>query len=201
MKKVPSILSFVMLSAAAAGCASKGFVRGELDALRDEMSARDTELSASLEEVRNSSADALARAEAAAGSAGEAKDLALGRVGYEVVDSYTVQFALASDALSTESQAILDDAAGRIRLHGEYLVDIYGFTDRSGSSSSNLVLGQRRADSVLRYLASQEPGSLARFATVSFGEDRPAASAAASRRVEVNLIVRTAPQEEVTELN
>lgn len=202
MKKVVFQLSFVIIAAAlAAGCASKGFVRDELDALRSEMDTRDGELAASLDEVRNSSADALARAEAAAGSAGEARDLALGRVGYEIIDTYVVRFDLASDELSAEARASLDDAAGRIRTHGEYLVDIFGFTDRSGSSSNNLALGQRRADSVLRYLASQEPGSLARFAAVSFGEERPAADAAESRRVEVSLIARTAPQEQVTELN
>jgi outer membrane protein OmpA-like peptidoglycan-associated protein len=202
MKKTLAKLSFVLLSAAAvSGCASKGFVRGELDSLREEMNARDAELTVLVEEVSNSTSEAFARAEAAAGKAGEARDLALGRVGYEIAGEYAVHFALSSDELDPESRAILDEAAALIRAHNEYLVDIYGFTDRSGSSSSNLVLGQRRADAVLRYLVSQEYGTLGRFAAVSLGEDRPAGTAAESRRVEVKLIARTAPLEETTELH
>jgi outer membrane protein OmpA-like peptidoglycan-associated protein len=201
MKRALSELSFLVFAAAitAGGCATKGFVRGEIDAARDAMQARDAELASSIDEVRNSSTEAMARAEAAAGSAGEARDLALGRVGYELVDTYAVHFARNSEELTDESRATLDEAAIRIRSHGEYLVDIYGFTDRSGSSSYNLVLGQRRADAVLRYLAGQDLGSLARLAAVSFGEDRPAASDDQSRRVEVCLIMRTAPKEELSE--
>src|SRR5690606_27059466 len=91
---------------------------------------------------------------------------------------------------------ILAEVAVRIRNHPEYLVDIYGFTDSAGSSSYNLELGQRRAEAVLRYLVAQGPGELQRFAAISLGASRPAADAAQSRRVAVNLVLRVDPTDD-----
>lgn len=175
------------------GCATKGFVNSEIGALRMEMEAKNSELASTLEEVRNSASEALARAELAAGESGHARELALGRIGYRIADTYTVTFDYNSVELGPAAEGILAEVAARIRNHPEYLVDIYGFTDSAGSSSYNLELGQRRAEAVLRYLVAQGPAELQRYAAVSLGEENPAADASQSRRVEVNLVLRVDP--------
>ncbi|MCA9728173.1 MAG: OmpA family protein [Candidatus Eisenbacteria bacterium] len=177
------------------GCATKGFVSGELEALRTEMQAKDTELAASLDEVRNSASEALARAELAAGASGEARELALGRMGYQIADTYAVAFGFNSAELTPESREILAEVEARVRNHPEYLIDIYGHTDASGSASYNLMLGQKRAEAVMRHLVADTPADLHRYAAVSFGEESAGTDAAGSRRVDVNLILRVAPTE------
>ena len=177
------------------GCATKGFVNTELESLRAQMEAKDDELALSLEEVRNSASEALARAEIAAGESSEARELALGRIGYRIADSYTVSFGHDSAALTPEALGVLGEVAARIRNHPEYLVDVYGYTDGAGSASYNLMLGQRRAESVMRHLVAQAPEELRRYAAVSFGEENPGPDAAQSRRVEVNLVLRVAPSD------
>jgi outer membrane protein OmpA-like peptidoglycan-associated protein len=137
----------------------------------------------------------LARAELAAGESGHARELALGRIGYRIADTYTVTFDYNSVELGPEAEGILAEVAARTRNHPEYLVDIYGFTDSAGSSSYNLELGQRRAEAVLRYLVAQGPSELQRYAAISLGEENPAADTAQSRRVEVNLVLRVDPTE------
>ena len=52
-------------------------------------------------------------------------------------------------------------------------VVIEGNTDERGSEEYNLALGERRADTVKRYLVDLGVPS-ARLSTVSFGESRPA---------------------------
>jgi outer membrane protein OmpA-like peptidoglycan-associated protein len=181
------------------GCATKGFVSSELAALRTEMETKDQDLAAALDEVQNSASEALARAEIAAGQAGETRDLALGRVGYRIADTYSVHFGLDSAELTSESVGLLNEVGARLRNHPEYLVDVYGFTDATGSAAYNIALGQRRAESVVRHLVAASPGELQRFAAVSFGMESASANGAQSRRVDVNLVLRIEPLDEVTE--
>ena len=177
----------------ASGCATKGFVRGELDSVRNEMRAEDGRLASELEVLGNSAAEAMARAELALESAGEAKNLALGRIGYEEVASYTIHFGTDSFEIGGDGLPALEEASVLIQSHPEYVVDIYGFTDSSGSASYNRLLGQKRAESVVRYLLERSQSSLQRFATVSYGEEKPISGAARdNRRVVVSVIAKTA---------
>lgn len=176
----------------ASGCATKGFVRDELGSLRQQMEAEDSRLSSEIQILGNSAAEAMARAELALEYAGEARDLALGKVGYEEVASYTVHFPRDSYELGGDGLPALDEASSLIQGHPEYVVDIYGFTDSSGSVSYNRLLGQRRAESVLRYLAEQSQSSLQRFAAVSYGEEKTlGGNSTDDRRVVVSVIART----------
>ncbi len=177
---------------AGTGCATKGFVQTEMDALRQQMVAGDDDLRAELAVVANSASEAMARAELALEHAGEARDLALGEVGYSEVESYTIKFGYDSFELGGDALMSLENAAGLIRGNPNYVVDIYGFTDSSGQASYNMLLGQKRAESVLRYLMERSSTSLQRFAAVSYGEDKPVSSNPAdNRRVVVSVIART----------
>lgn len=180
----------------ASGCATKGFVRKEMDQVRA-AHAQDTQrLEQQITEVRNSSNEALARAEIAAGTAGDARDMALGKIGYREVGQYTATFALNSADLTEDTRAVLEEAAREVSGRPEVIVDVYGFADRTGPSQWNLTLGQRRAEAAMRYLVDLSPGQLSRFAAVSYGEEKPIGEQdtrqgrAQNRRVVVSLIER-----------
>ena len=146
-----------------AGCATKGYVNGRVSELRTETDQR-------MDTLENSTADALARAESASGSAVEARELALGRAGLEEISSSTELFAFDSDELTGDAQASLDQVAREIQGHPEVIIDVYGFADPTGPDRYNFDLGQRRAMSVMRHLVDQTPGQLSKYAAVSFGE-------------------------------
>jgi peptidoglycan-associated lipoprotein len=179
------------------GCATRGFVRASLDDLRRNVQADTDRLQQDVDQTRNNTQEAMARAELAFGQAGEARDLALGKNGYQEAGRYTVSFAFDSDELKPEAMSTLDEAALQIQDHSEYLVDVYGFTDRTGRARYNIVLGQRRADAVMRYLTMRTPGMLSRYAAVSYGAEAPVADQstkegrAQNRRVVVSLVAKT----------
>lgn len=197
---INAILTLAALAALpAGGCASRGFVRGEIATLRQDTQRleRDTrELRTDLDAVRNSSDEALARAESAYQAAFESREVALGRMGFREIETCTVGFDFDSDALTQEACAALDGVARQVLERPDLLVDVYGFTDSAGPDLYNLQLGQRRADAVMRYLVEFTPGQLRRYAAVSYGEGKPAVpevepgADGRNRRVVVALIER-----------
>jgi outer membrane protein OmpA-like peptidoglycan-associated protein len=125
--------------------------------------------------------------------------MALGKLGYHEVTQATVNFAFNSDELDQKSGAILDDLAQQIANRPELLIDVYGFTDRTGPDQYNFGLGLRRAQAVERYLVDKTPGQLVRYAAISYGKTKPVGdqstkeSRADNRRVVVSLIERVPP--------
>ena len=81
-----------------------------------------------------------------------------------------------------DSNVVKDEYKGLVQAHAKYMVDkkdtkirVEGNCDERGSREYNLALGQRRAESVkkvMTVLGVQE----GRIETVSFGEEKPAAS-------------------------
>lgn len=184
----------VGLAVASTGCATKGHVNRELATLRSEMQAGQDEMRGAMAEMRNSVDQALARGEAASGLAGEARDLALGKHGYREVARYTVPFDFNGDEMTAEEAFAIDEIAARLQAHPEYVVDLFGYTDSVGPTRYNYELGRRRAEAVMRSLAERVPGSLHRFASVSFGESGSegwTGDESDRRRVEVSLIERS----------
>lgn len=177
------------------GCATKGFVRGQMSSLRHDMESGQDALRSEMTEMRNSVDQALARAEAANGLAGNARDIALGKVGFHEVARYTVTFDYNHDEVDGGSDLTLEEIASRLQSHPEYVVDVYGFTDSRGSTKYNYELGHRRAEAVVRSLAERVPGSLHRYASVSYGESTMPGEVAndeqSRRRVEISLVERT----------
>ncbi len=190
----------VLLVSTSLGCATRGFVRNEVSALRQDMNTRTDRLEQETADVRNSAEQALRRAELAYGSAEETRLLALGHVSFREVSRHSVSFGFDSDQLDESSRSVLDEVAEVVRSRPDVVIDVYGFADPSGSASYNRVLGQRRADSVVTYLASRTPGPVGRYAAVSFGESSLTGdskslvdSAAQQRKVVVSLFERTPP--------
>jgi outer membrane protein OmpA-like peptidoglycan-associated protein len=199
------IMAFLLVFGVLAGCATRGFVRNEVADLRQSMVERTDGLADELAEVRNSADAAFERAQVAYGSAVEARDLALGNLGFRQLEQHSVQFGFDSAELDASATAALDEVAAQIQSRPDLIVDIYGFADPTGAAEYNLQLGQRRADAVRRYLVGQTVGPMTRYAAISFGETRSSRAAqdlldngAEQRRVVVSLFERTSPSDQET---
>ncbi|MFK7939915.1 MAG: OmpA family protein [Roseovarius sp.] len=85
----------------------------------------------------------------------------------------TVNFAFGSSALDAGARDTLNEQARWIRQFPEVRFKVYGHTDKVGSNASNKRLGQRRANAVVAYLATQGISRKRLEAVVSFGETQP----------------------------
>lgn len=103
-----------------------------------------------------------------------------------------ITFATDSADISSSFYAPLNNLANSFKQYDQNSIEIVGYTDSTGSRDHNIVLSQRRAQSVANYLTSQGV-SAARLTTRGAGPDQPVASNATAdgraqnRRVEVNL--------------
>jgi OOP family OmpA-OmpF porin len=66
-----------------------------------------------------------------------------------------VHFDFNKAAIRPVDKPVLDEAASVLKQHPNLRVDVNGYTDSIGSTAYNLKLSQRRADSVVNYLAAQ----------------------------------------------
>jgi len=115
---------------------------------------------------------------------------------YEPQTVLAVNFRTGSALLSKESKAQLDEVATKALNSKGYVLEVSGFTDKTGSVARNRALSQRRADTVIRYLVENHRIPLRRIVTpYGYGESNPVAEndsrdgRAQNRRVEVKLLV------------
>jgi peptidoglycan-associated lipoprotein len=81
-------------------------------------------------------------------------------------------FEFDSSSLSAEAQRILKAKAEWMTRNAHLNIVIEGHCDNRGTTEYNLALGERRAESVKRYL--QDLGvAESRIRTISYGEERP----------------------------
>lgn len=83
-----------------------------------------------------------------------------------------VTFETNSDRLTSEGRSTLDGVAATLKGQSDLTAEIAGHTDSLGSDAYNMVLSQRRADSVRSHLVSQGVGE-ARLTAVGYGELEP----------------------------
>ena len=115
-----------------------------------------------------------------------------------------VTFAVDSATITPAFQSTLDVIANSMIRYPNSLIDVYGFTDNTGSDQYNLALSQRRANAVADYLVARGV-SRSRIATQGYGEDPRYFKAtndtpegrAANRRVEIK--ITPISQEEVAQ--
>jgi outer membrane protein OmpA-like peptidoglycan-associated protein len=115
---------------------------------------------------------------------------------YDVVKVVTVYFAVNKADLSQEGKTSLDELAAKAPTAKNYKVEVQGFTDSTGDFNKNLELSQKRADSVVQYLAVMHNIPLRRIETpMGYGstkqvaDDKTKAGQAQNRRVEVRVLV------------
>ena len=83
-----------------------------------------------------------------------------------------VYFDYDKSELNSSARKALEDNARCIQEKGFTKVKIEGHADERGSTEYNLALGQRRADSVKKYLTNLGVSSSA-LRTISYGEEQP----------------------------
>ena len=201
----------------AAGCATKGYVRSQvqpvntkvdqaqnqikqtnsnLDQTNQRLSSAETKLSATTETANaadSRSTDALNGVKENAGQINNLNSFASELDQYKNVDQTVVLFAFNSYKLTTEDEADLDKLASEAQGEKRYLITLEGFTDQTGPASYNLELSRRRAESVVRYLVSQHNIPVYLIHKVGMGKadlvnnGKTLQDRAQSRRVEVDL--------------
>ena len=186
------LLSLAVLAGAFSACATSGdvdkkiadaqastnkkidSVEGQIEDLQNKQKATDTNLAQTnvrVEQLSKEAQDALKRAQ-------EAGVLAKGKVVFQQTFSEDrVRFKLNSYELNKDSQSALDEFANKVKgINEQYWVEVQGHTDDTGGAKYNDDLGQRRADSVRRYLSRQDNVPLNRMSTISYGDTLPVAS-------------------------
>ncbi len=115
---------------------------------------------------------------------------------YEARQNIAVTFKLNSAVLSDEAKTTLDELANQAKEQKGYVIQITGYASADGNEMRNRRLSERRADAVIRYLATQHDVPLRRMITpFGFGEDKPVADNTTregreqNRRVEVAILV------------
>ncbi|MEP6495754.1 MAG: OmpA family protein [bacterium] len=131
------------------------------------------------EAARRLAADEAARRRADSINAADAaaRNAAGGTAGLRTTLTTTVHFAYDQADLRPEDKALLDAKIPILQANLGVMIRIAGHTDERGSDEYNLALGQRRAAAVKAYLV-QHGLPDARFETISYGEERPAAQGA-----------------------
>ena len=147
------------------------------------------------------------RADAAHGLAGEARQMAdqtrsrltdvVGNLdNYQHVATESIFFAVNKSKLTKEETAKLDDAVSKLQGNNNYVLEIQGFTDKTGSTLSNLELSRKRADEVVRYVTLKHNIPLRRIHVLGVGEEAPNADNSTrearkqNRRVDINVYAR-----------
>ena len=94
----------------------------------------------------------------------------------------TVLFAFNSSQIDAAARATLTQQANFIKQFPEVRFRVYGHTDLVGSNAYNRRLGQRRADTVVRFLTQHGISRSRLEAVVSFGETQPVVNTANRER-------------------
>jgi outer membrane protein OmpA-like peptidoglycan-associated protein len=94
---------------------------------------------------------------------------------YQLVDKADVMFAFNKSSLSNDTKSALDQLAQKVQSVPGAMVEIAGFTDKTGTPGYNLALSRKRAEAVQLYLAKQNV-SVGAIHIIGFGEDAPPAS-------------------------
>jgi OOP family OmpA-OmpF porin len=112
---------------------------------------------------------------------------------FQMAKSETVLFAVAKDQLSADAKQQLDELGKQAASLDRYVIEIQGFTDKSGSPEFNETLSERRAEAVARYFAIEYKIPVRNLTMLGEGYAQPVADDKTrdgrkqNRRVEVKL--------------
>jgi OmpA-OmpF porin, OOP family len=225
MNRTFTVMALAASITATIGCASKNYVREQTTPLinktneLDDITAKnskdikdvDARAQAGIQDVNTKAAAADQKAQAASQQADQAQtsaNSATQRVdtltstvanldNYRVVNETSVEFGFNKDNLTKDAKQQLDQLAGNIANTKGYIIAVEGGTDSVGDSEYNYALSQRRANSVIQYLASQYNVPAHKIYLIGLGKDKPidsnktAAGRAKNRRVDVRLMTNT----------
>lgn len=182
MKYKNAVLAVAALALVATGCATKKYVRTEMDTMETEVSGRMDGIETQVEDNQSAIRENEERLEAASATARDAFDravaagqLAEGKFLYEtVLSSDKFRFEVDRSELSDETRLGLDEFAEGLKTeNSNVFIEIQGHTDATGPEGYNMKLGEQRAEAVRRYLSRQHGLALHRMSVISYGETAP----------------------------
>jgi len=210
---------------ATVGCSSKNYVKQQTTPLINKTNELDDLTAKNTKDIKDVDARAQAgitavnvktdgveqKAQAAGQSAATAQqvaDAANTRVGvltdtvanldnYHAVAETSVKFGFNRDNLTSKAKEALDQLASSLTSTKGYILALEGGTDSVGPSDYNYNLSQRRANSVIQYLASKYNVPAHKIYVIGLGKDKPVednktkAGRADNRRVDVRLMTNT----------
>lgn len=112
---------------------------------------------------------------------------------YKLMTSETVHFKIDATSLSNEDKAHLDRIVQTAAGQRNYLIEVEGFADRTGTQAYNMELSRRRAEAVVHYLVIQHDVPLRSIRVIGGGSDFPnavnrtAADRRENRRVDIKI--------------
>src|SRR5947209_6593912 len=141
-------------------------VAGQVETVQQHQKDQDAQIASLSQEAK----DALKRAT-------DAGVLAKGKVAFQqTFNEDRIKFKLNKYELDDTAKAALDEFAGKVRgLTDQYYIEIQGHTDDTGGKRYNEDLGERRAETVRRYLSRSAGLPLMRMSTISYGDTLPVA--------------------------
>ncbi len=209
----------------ATGCATKKYVRNEAAPTvnkvneLDELTAKntnaikdvDSRAQQGISSVNEKTAAADQKAQAAAQAAQQAQQAATTASNgvtslantvanldnYREVTEVKVHFGFDKSDLTREARKALDQLGAEITNAQHWIVVVDGNADSTGPADYNYKLSQRRADSVINYLAAKYSVPAHKIFVIGLGEDKPEADnksrqgRAENRRVDVRLMTNT----------
>ena len=113
---------------------------------------------------------------------------------YSQIIDLDVNFATNSSIIPTESKLVLDQLYDRLEKNSETKIELASHTDSDGDDKSNMLLSQKRSESVKTYLVNKGI-NIERIEAQGYGEKQPKASnetkigKATNRRTEVRISV------------
>ncbi len=116
---------------------------------------------------------------------------------YKSVRDMTVLFAFDKAELTRKDKQAIDEFGQQIPSQKHYIIQVEGYTDSTGPADYNYQLSQRRADTVIQYLASKYNVPAYRIFLIGLGKDNPvaqntsAAGRAKNRRVDIRLMTNS----------
>jgi OmpA-OmpF porin, OOP family len=225
MNRTSLVICLAASIVATVGCSSKNYVKSQTTPLinktneLDDLTAKnskdikdvDARAQAGIQAVNAKTAEVEQKAQTAgqnAASAQQMADAANTRVGtltntvanldnYHAVAETSVKFGFNKDNLTPEAQQTLDQLAGQIASTKGYIIALEGGTDSVGPADYNYDLSQRRANSVIQYLATKYNVPAHKIYVIGLGKDKPVESnktssgRADNRRVDVRLMTNT----------
>ncbi len=225
MNRTSLVLCLAVSIAATVGCSSKNYVKQQTTPLinktneLDDLTAKNTKdikdvdarAQAGIQAINTKTAEVEQKAQTAGQNAQQAQqmaDAANARVGvltntvanldnYHAVAETSVKFGFNKDNLTPKAKEALDQLAGQITNTKGYIIALEGGTDSVGPADYNYDLSQRRANSVIQYLASKYNVPAHKIYVIGLGKDKPVESnktsngRADNRRVDVRLMTNT----------
>lgn len=213
----------------ATGCTTKNYVRSQTEPLiqhtneLDDATAQnnrnlhdvDQRAQAGIQQAQNSANQASQQAQTASQAADHAHQSAQEAINQadsleSVVanlDSYkqmavtSVHFAFDKAVLTRADKEELDDFASKLNGAKGYILEVTGGTDSTGPAAYNYDLSQRRARSVVQYLAAKYGVPPHKFYLIGIGKDKEVATnhtragRAENRRVTIQLLSNMSGQE------